>query len=150
MVEGTIPAQLREVEVSCRGENGAHCGTGSSAQGLYQPVDLPKGSKIMITLSGTIDSHYEGSLTCTSLVKSPTCGEHGRAAVRLGQDRGRIAPDQRRLPDHQAMVADLARERAGWVISYELILAANEQRVVMWEISFDVPPRTRIKPSGTR
>jgi hypothetical protein len=44
VVEGIIPAQLREVEVSCRGENGAHCGTGSSAEGLYQPVDLPQGS----------------------------------------------------------------------------------------------------------
>lgn len=150
VVEGTIPTQLREMEVSCRGENGAHSGTGSSTEGLYQPVNLSKGSKIMITLSGTIDSHYEGSLTCTSLVKSPT------RANMAAQQSGSVTTEVE-LPlisvDYQ-IVGQWAQtwpeDAKGWLISYDLILAANKQRVVMWEISFDVPPRTRINPQQTQ
>ncbi|GAB2745510.1 DUF11 domain-containing protein [Kitasatospora kifunensis] len=150
VVEGTIPEQLSEVQVSCRGENGARCGAGSITDGLHQPVDLPRGSKAVITLSGTVDPRYEGTLTCTSLVTSPT------RANTAGQQSGSVRTEVE-LPlisvgqkQNSSWEQGWPEDQKGWVISYTLTLAANQQRVAMWEISFDVPPRTRVNPQQTQ
>ncbi|MFD8785175.1 hypothetical protein [Kitasatospora sp. NPDC059599] len=150
VVEGAIPEQLSEVEVSCRGENGASFGAGSVADGLRQPVDLPRASKAVITVSGTIDPRYEGALTCTSLVKSPTranTAAQQSGSVRTEVELPLISVGQRQIG---AWEQSWPEDEKGYVISYTLTLAANQERVVMWEISFDVPPRTRVNPQQTQ
>jgi len=83
VVRGEIPAQLEDVEVTCQAENGAVCGTGSVAGGLTQPMNLPRGSKVTLTLRGTVAPLYEGSITATSLIASPS--RANTAAQQSGQ-----------------------------------------------------------------
>ncbi|MBC2875610.1 MULTISPECIES: lectin-like domain-containing protein [Streptomyces] len=150
VVEGAIPAELTDPELTCQAENGAVCGTGSVLDGLRQPVDLPKGSKAMISLTGTIDPRFEGRLTPTSLIKSPSRAntaeqQSDSAATDVELPRVSITP---------AIVGQWHQgwpeDATGWVISYDITLTANEQRVVRWEISFDAPARTRINPQQTQ
>lgn len=72
VLDANVPTELTDLELSCQAENGAVCGTGSVRDGLHMPIDLPKGSKATITLTGTIDPRFEGRLTCTSLITSPS------------------------------------------------------------------------------
>ncbi|MGW1373534.1 hypothetical protein ACWD6P_04545 [Streptomyces sp. NPDC002446] len=151
VVEATVPAELTDLELTCQGENGAVCGTGSVLDGLHLPIDLPRGSKAMINLTGTIDPTFEGRLTCTSQVTSPT------RANTAGQYSDSATTEVELPPVSVTPVINLPGwpqtwppEAEGWVISYELTLAANEQRVVRWEILFDVPERTRINPQQSQ
>ena len=48
------------------------------------------------------------------------------------------------------MGSGLSGRCAGWVVSYNLSLAAREQRVVRWQISCDVPLGTRVNPNQTQ
>lgn len=151
VVEGTVPAELTDLELTCRGENGAVCGTGSVLDGLHLPIDLPRGSKALINLAGTIDPQFEGRLTCTSLITSPT------RANTAAQHSDSATTDVELPPVSVTPVINLPGwpqtwppEAEGWVISYDLTLAANEQRVVWWEISFDVPEGTRINPQQSQ
>ncbi|MFI9506893.1 hypothetical protein [Nocardia sp. NPDC052566] len=155
MVEATVPAELTDVETSCQGENGAVCGQGFLGQNSqpWIPVNLPVGSKATITLTGTIDPQYEGSLTCASRITSPS-------RANIAERHSDSVTTTVALPPisvtpvivggwHQTWPED-AR---GWVVSYDLVLAANQERVVYWEIGFDVPPfdtpgRTRVNPVG--
>ncbi|MEU1629658.1 hypothetical protein ABZ746_31030 [Streptomyces sp. NPDC020096] len=150
VVEGTIPAELTDLELTCQGENGAVCGTGSVVEGLRLPIDLPKGSKAVINLAGTIDPQFEGRLTCTSLIKSPSranTAEQHSDSVTTDVELPRVSI----IPVIVGQWPQSWPEDAkGWVISYDLTLAANEQRVVRWEISFDVPAGTRINPQQTQ
>ncbi|MCJ1677643.1 hypothetical protein MTF65_09895 [Streptomyces sp. APSN-46.1] len=150
VVEGTIPAALSDLELTCQGENGAVCGTGSVLEGLRLPIDLPKGSKAMINLTGTIDPEFEGRFTCTSLVKSPTrantAGQHSDAVTTEVE-----LPPVSVIPVIVGQwLQSWPEDAQGWVISYDLTLAANEQRVVRWEISFNVPAGTRINPQQSQ
>ncbi|CAM5321886.1 hypothetical protein [Streptomyces abikoensis] len=146
-MEGTVPAQLSDLEVSCQGENGAVCGKASVRQGLHLPIDLPNGSKATINLTGTIEPEFEGRFTVTTLVKSPT-----RSNV-AEQYSGTVSTDVELPPvsiDYEIIgqwPQAWPEDAKGWVISYDLKLAANEQRVVWWEISFDAPPGTRLNPN---
>ena len=108
----------------------------------------------MITLSGTIDSHYEGSLTCTSLVKSPTRANTAAqqpGSVKTEVELPLISVDYQ-IVGQWAQTWPERREGVGHQLQPHP--AANEQRVVGWEISFDVPRHgpasTRNRPSGTR
>ncbi|MEU8917290.1 hypothetical protein [Streptomyces nigrescens] len=150
VVEGTVPPELTDLELTCQGENGAVCDAGSAMDGLRLPIDLPRGSKAMINLTGTIDPQFEGRLTCTSQVTSPsranTAGQYSDSATTEAE-----------LPPISVTPAIVGQwpqtwpeDATGWVISYELTLAANEQRVVRWEIHFDVPERTRINPQQSQ
>ncbi|WP_171163682.1 DUF11 domain-containing protein [Streptomyces sp. I05A-00742] len=145
VVEATVPAELTDPELTCQGENGAVCGTGSAPAGVSLPIDLPRGSKAMVHLTGTIDPRYEGRLTCSGLVKSPT------RANTAGQYADSVTTEVELPPVTVTPVINLPGwpeqwPGTGWIISYELTLAANEHRVVWWEISFDVPEGTRINP----
>ncbi|MGD3105491.1 hypothetical protein [Streptomyces sp. YGL11-2] len=145
VVEGTVPAELTDLGLTCQAENGAVCGAGSVRDGLHLPIDLPRGSKALINLSGTIDPRFEGRFTCTSLVASPT------RANTAGQYSDSVTTDVELPPVTVTPKVNLPGWAEqwpgnGWIISYELTLAANEHRVVWWEISFDVPEGTRINP----
>ncbi|WP_330260918.1 hypothetical protein [Streptomyces sp. NBC_00539] len=151
VVECAIPAELTDLELTCQGEKGAICGHPSVRDGLHLPIDLRKGSEAVINLTGTIDPEFEGPLTCTSLIRSPshanTAEQHsGSATTDVELPPVSIIP--RIGPGwHQTW----PEEAKGWIISYDLQLAAREERVVWWEISFDVPPfttpgRTRLNP----
>ncbi|QMU78347.1 hypothetical protein GXW83_24200 [Streptacidiphilus sp. PB12-B1b] len=150
VVRGEVPAQLVDTEVTCRGENGAVCGAGSTDGGLEQPVSLPRGSKAVITLRGTVDPHYEGTLTTTSRITSAT--RANTAAQQSGQvtttaELPLITVGQKIAGQWDQTWPEDAK---GWLVSYNLTLAANEHRVTAWEISFDVPERTRINPQQTQ
>ncbi|MCP2315126.1 conserved repeat domain-containing protein [Nocardia amikacinitolerans] len=150
VLEGAIPTELTDLELTCHAENGAVCGTGSVRNGLHLPIDLPKGSKATVSLSGTIDPQYEGRLTCTSMITSPTRANTAK------QHSGSVTTDVEQPPVTVTpkIVGQWAQtwpeDAKGWVISYELALAAREQRVVWWEIRFDVPARTRINPQQSQ
>ncbi|WP_405843078.1 hypothetical protein OG528_31675 [Streptomyces platensis] len=151
VVEGTVPAELTDVELTCQGENGAVCRSGSVLDGLGLPIDLARGSKAMINLTGTIDPQFEGRLTCASQVTSPS------RANTAGQYSDSVTTDVELPPVTVTPVINLPGwpqtwppEAEGWVISYELTLAAHEQRVVWWEVLFDVPERTRINPQQSQ
>ncbi|WP_424888903.1 lectin-like domain-containing protein [Streptomyces sp. XH2] len=145
VVEAAVPAELTAPELTCQGENGAVCGNGSVLEGLRLPIELPRGSKAMVNLTGTVDQEFEGRLTCTSLVKSPT------RANTAAQHSDSVTTDVELPPVTVTPVINLPGwpepwPGAGWIISYVLKLAANEHRVVRWEIHFEVPERTRINP----
>ncbi len=150
VVRGEIPAQLEDVEVTCQAENGAVCGTGSVAGGLTQPVNLPKGSKVTLTLRGTVAPLYEGTITATSLIASPS------RANTAAQQSGQVTTNAE-LPlisvSHK-MAGEWGKswpeDAQGWLISYDITLAANEHRVTAWEMSFDVPANTRLDPQQSQ
>ncbi|PJJ03756.1 hypothetical protein BX264_4152 [Streptomyces sp. 2333.5] len=151
MVEGTVPPELTDLELTCQGENGAVCGTGSTLEGLHLPIDLPRSSNAVINLTGTIDPQFEGRITCTSQVAPPslanTAGQHSDSATTEIE----LPPISVTPPVIVGQWPQTWPEEAkGWVISYELTLAANEQRVVRWEILFDVPERTRVTPQQSQ
>ncbi|MFD5703451.1 L-type lectin family protein [Streptomyces lasiicapitis] len=139
LVEAAVPAQLSDVEVTCRGENGAICGSGSTLEGLRMPVDLPKGSKAMINLSGVIAPAFEGRFTCTSKVTSPT------RANTAEKYTGSVTTDVE-LPKISVsyVIAGQWPGSGGYVVSYDITLAANEHLVVKWEVSYEVPAGTRV------
>ncbi|MFF8447648.1 hypothetical protein ACF06Q_08105 [Streptomyces leeuwenhoekii] len=146
VVEGTVPPELTDLELTCQGENGAVCGTGSALEKLWLPIHLPRGSKAVINLTGTVDPQFEGRLTCTSQVTSPS------RANTAGQYSDSVTTEVE-LPLISVTPVIVGQwlqswpeDAKGWVISYELTLAANEQRVVRWEILFDVPEHTRTNP----
>lgn len=150
VVEATVPAGLTDPELTCQGENGAVCGTGSVLEGLRLPIDLPRGSKAMVSLSGTIDHRYEGRLTCTSLIKSPTranTAERYSDSVTTDVELPRVSVECE--PILPGWPQDYPEDAKGWVISYDFTLAANEERVVKWEVSYTVPPGTRVNPTQT-
>jgi uncharacterized repeat protein (TIGR01451 family) len=150
VVRGEIPAQLEDVEVTCQAENGAVCGTGSVNGGLTQPVNLPKGSKVNLTLRGTVAPLYEGTFTTTSLITSPS--RANTAARQSGQ-----VTTNAELPlisvSHKIAgqwSQTWPEDAKGWLISYDITLAANEHRVTAWVMSFDVPANTRLNPEQSQ
>ncbi|MEU5761284.1 hypothetical protein [Nocardia sp. NPDC047648] len=150
VLDGTVPTELTDLELTCQAENGAVCGTGSVRDGLHLPIDLPKGGKAVIQLTGTIDPQFEGRLTCTSLITSPSranTAERHSGSVTTEVDRPPVTVSPVIVGQWPQTWPDDAK---GWVISYDLTLAAHEQRVVWWEIRFDVPPRTRINPQQSQ
>lgn len=147
VVEGEIPAQLRDVRVSCQGEGGASRGAAPSTGGLPQPVHLPKGSKMTVSLEGIIDPHYEGALTCTGRVTSSSranTAAQQSGSVRTVVERPRISVSDQNLG---GWVNSWPEDAKGWIGSHKLTLFANERRVVAWEVSFEVPPSSRISPT---
>jgi uncharacterized repeat protein (TIGR01451 family) len=150
VVEGAIPEQLRDVELACRGEDGARHGTGCVTGGLRQPLDLSRDSKAVITVSGTIDPLYEGTITCTSQVTSQTVAN--TAAQQSGSVRTEVESPLISIGHEIAGQWEQSwpDDAKGWLVSYNLTLAANERRVAAWEISFDIPLRTRINPQQTQ
>ncbi|GHG78702.1 hypothetical protein GCM10018980_77350 [Streptomyces capoamus] len=147
VVEGTVPPQLSDLEVSCRGENGAACGSSSVDQGLHVPVSLPPRSKATITLAGTIDPAFEGRFTFTGLVESPTrsnVAERYSAAATTDVERPLVSVGYEIVGQWSQTWPEDAQ---GWLVSYDLKLAAREHRVVRWEILFDAPPHTRLNPT---
>jgi uncharacterized repeat protein (TIGR01451 family) len=150
LVEGTMAAPLSDLELSCTAHNGASCGTGSITAGLRQPVSLPRGGKATITVSGTIDSSYEGSATSTTSIASPTranTASQRSGSVTTQVDLPLVSADVRIVGQ---WAQSWPEDATGWVISYELGLHANEHRVVNWQISFDVPANTRVNPQQTQ
>ncbi|MFF1872359.1 hypothetical protein [Kitasatospora herbaricolor] len=151
VVRGEVPVQLVDVEVTCRGENGAVCGPGTATGGeLHQPLSLPKGSKAVITLRGTVDPYYEGDFTTTSKITSAT------RANTAPQQSGQVTPtaEPALITVGQKIAGQWDQswpeDAKGWLVSYNLTLAANEHRVTAWEIAFDVPERTRVNPAQTQ
>ncbi|MFD9354689.1 hypothetical protein [Streptomyces sp. NPDC060031] len=150
VVECAIPAELLDVEIDGRGENGAVSGIGSTAEGAVIPVDLPKGSKALITISGTIAPDYEGRFTCTALVKSPT---RSNMAAKWSDS---VTTDVELPPVSigYEIVGQWSQtwpeDAQGYVFSYKLKLEANEQRVVWWQISFDPVSPARVNPTQTQ
>ncbi|MFH8346386.1 hypothetical protein [Streptomyces sp. NPDC018045] len=150
VMEGTIPAELTDLELTCQPENGAVCGNGSVQDGLRLPIALPKGSKAVINLAGTIAPAFEGPLLCTGLIESLT------RANTAEQHSGSVTTEVAlpRISTTPVIVGQWGQswpeDATGWVISYDLTLAAREQRVVGWEISFDVPAGTRINSQQTQ
>ncbi|GAA3030386.1 hypothetical protein GCM10020000_03880 [Streptomyces olivoverticillatus] len=148
VVEATVPAELTDPELTCQGENGAVCGTGSVLEGLHLPIDLPKGSKAMVSLTGTIHHRHEGRLTSTSLIKSPTranTAERHSGSVTTDVELPRVSVEC--VPNLPGWSQTYPEDATGWVISYEFTLAANQERVVKWEVSYTVPPGTRVNPT---
>ena len=150
VVRGEIPAQLEDVEIRCQAENGAVCGTGSVTGGLTQPMNLPKGSKVILTLRGTVAPLYEGTLTSTSLITSPS------RANTASRQSGQVTTNAE-LPlisvSHKiagAWSKTWPEDAKGWLISYDITLAANEHRVTAWVMSFDVPANTRLDPQQSQ
>jgi uncharacterized repeat protein (TIGR01451 family) len=84
-VDGTIPEELANARISKVDTSG---GASTRAEGtisngkLHQPLNLPKGSSATITVTGTIDSNYTGTLTLTVEASGGTPGntsEHRKA-----------------------------------------------------------------------
>ncbi|WP_067536602.1 DUF11 domain-containing protein [Nocardia crassostreae] len=155
IVEMSVPPELTDLETTCRGENGAVCGQGFLVRPgePWVPLDLPVGSKATITLTRTIDPQYEGSLICTSQIKSPS------RANTAERHSGSVTTEVALPPISVSPIIvggwyqSWPEDAKGWVFSYDLVLAANEERVVYWEIGFDVRPfdaprQTRINPVG--
>ncbi|MFD4535443.1 hypothetical protein ACFWNL_09415 [Kitasatospora sp. NPDC058397] len=149
-VEGLIPGPLQATaQLSCRGENGAECGYGSVVGGLHQLVSLPRGGKAVITLSGTIGRHAEGRMAVTGQVQSRTrtnTAARQAGSVDTDVELPRVAVASQITGQWPQSSPEGAN---GWVVSYDLTLAANEQRVAAWEISFSVPANTRVNPTQT-
>ncbi|MFC8451574.1 hypothetical protein [Kitasatospora sp. NPDC057223] len=151
VVRGEVPVQLVDVEVTCRGENGAVCGPGTATDGeLHQPLSLPRGSKAVITLRGTVDPHHEGDFTTTSKITSAT--RANTAPQQSGQVTTTAEPALITVGQRIAGQWDQTwpEDAKGWLVSYNLTLAASEHRVTAWEIVFDVPARTRVNPQQTQ
>ncbi|MGK5632916.1 hypothetical protein, partial [Streptomyces sp. URMC 123] len=90
VVEGAIPAALSDLELSCQTESGATCGAGSTTRGLCQPVDLPRGGRAVITLTGTVERGYRGSLAWGSrLTSASRANTSGRGSDRVATEVGR-------------------------------------------------------------
>ncbi|WP_433663254.1 hypothetical protein ACQPW1_14585 [Nocardia sp. CA-128927] len=62
-------------------------------------------------------------------------------------EQPRITVEQQVIGRWEQTYPDNAK---GHVVSYTLTLAAREERVVWWQISFDVPPGTRVNPQQTQ
>ncbi|KJY33053.1 DUF11 domain-containing protein [Streptomyces sp. NRRL S-495] len=149
-VEGEIPAPMRNgaEQVHCRGENGAQCGTGSVTGGLHQPLKLPAGSKATITVTGTVSRTFEGTLSPTAWVTAPgNLSTQRRAQVDIQVEASPVTADYQITGQWDQTWPEDAK---GWLVGYELTLAARDQRVVRWQISFDVPAGTRLNPAQTQ
>lgn len=145
VVEVTVPAGLTDPKLSCRGENGAACG--SVQAGLRLPISLPKGSKALIGLTGTIASDFQGRLTARSSITSQTRANTAQQyadAVDTDVELPRVGIEYVQFPGWSQTSPPEAR---GYVIPYDLTLAANGERVVKWEVYFDVPVGTRVNPT---
>ncbi|GCD93751.1 DUF11 domain-containing protein [Embleya hyalina] len=147
VVEAEFPPELTDVELSARGENGAFCGTGSVRDGLRLPIDLPVGGKAMIGLTGAIAGDFQGRLTTSSRITSPTranTAEQYSDSVDTEVEPPRVGIEYEQLPGFGQTYPEDAK---GWVIPYDLTLVANEDRVLRWEVFFEIPPGVgRINP----
>ncbi|MEV7931008.1 hypothetical protein [Kitasatospora sp. NPDC088779] len=150
-VEGLVPAAMRETaQVSCRGENGAQCGVGQVTGGLHLPLSLPRGSKAVITLSATIGRRVEGLMTTTARLMSRTranTAAQQSGSVDTDVELPRVSIVEEKVGDWDQSWPEDAKGR---VVSTDLTLAANDHRVVAWEISFSVPEGTRVNPTQTQ
>lgn len=149
VVEATVPPELTDPELSLQG---TAPGTRSPTGVLRLPVDLPNGGNATARLTGTIDSRFEGRLTCTSQVTSPTranTAEHHSGSVNTDVELPRVGIEYVQHPGWSQGDPEDAR---GWVISYDLTLVANQERVRAWEVTFDVQGavgETRVNPTQT-
>jgi uncharacterized repeat protein (TIGR01451 family) len=146
LVEGTIPIQLSDVRVECTAKDGAVCGPASTSDGLHQPVDLPVDRSAQIVLSGRIDPAYEGPMTCAALISSPTRANAALQHHDSIRTQVTIPPanvDQEIAGQWQQTWPE---DAVGYVVSSNLKMRANQDRVVEWEIRFDVPEGTRVNP----
>ncbi|MEU9982182.1 hypothetical protein [Streptomyces sp. NPDC050856] len=152
VVEATVPPELIDPSLILQGQNDTAPATRSPAQGLSLPVDLPSGGEATARLTGTIDSRFEGRLTCTSRITSPTranTAEHHSGSVDTDVELPRVGIE---YVQHPGWGQGDPQDARGWVISYDLTLAANQNRVHAWEVSFDVQGavgETRVNPTQT-
>jgi uncharacterized repeat protein (TIGR01451 family) len=89
VVEVQVPSQLSQVSFEVKTGGGAGKGEGKVTSGsLRQELNLPKGGTATLTVCGTVDPGFAGSLTIPATITSPTRAntsvqQHGQAATEV-------------------------------------------------------------------
>lgn len=89
-------------------------------------------------------------MTCATLISSPTRANSAAqqsGSVKTEVSQPLVSAEQEIKGQWQQTWPE---DATGWLISNDIKLAANKSRVVEWEISFDVPERTRVNPAQTQ
>ncbi|GHF73166.1 hypothetical protein GCM10010218_62970 [Streptomyces mashuensis] len=148
-ITGTFPGQLTGATFEAPVlTGGATAGQGTIAAGAFtQPLNLPKGSRAVIRVSGTVQANYTGDLTVTAQIdtgkvinsspyKSATFTTKVSAPKIDVTVKEKTGFDQTWPPEAQ-----------GYVWSYLFELAASKNRVQQWQLSFDgLPAGSRFNP----
>ncbi|GHG63639.1 DUF11 domain-containing protein [Streptomyces griseocarneus] len=149
-ITGTLAAQITGARFETpQLSGGATAGQGTvSGTDFTQPLNLPRGGKAVIRVTGTIEQNFTGDLTSTSKIETPDITN--TSPDKTGSVTTKVTPPKIdvTIKSKNGFEQSWPEEYKGYVWSYTFTLAASRNRVQQWQLSFDgLPAGSRFNPA---